>query len=270
MSSKLFMLVRFNVNENSYNESKRLKERYLHFNIAELSKVAATSLGRKDGDVRSVKKLAEGGFNRTFALTMNDGFQVIARLPYPSTQPKRLVVASEVATLDLVRHHGVPAPQIYGYSTDSNNPVGAEYILMEKVKGRSLGDVWFTLSESDRIKVLSGIVENEARLFSIDLPACGSLYYDKDLPCNMGRLPILDVAPGKQLCIGPDVSLKFWYEKRSDLDIHRGPGKTCLTTEMTPPLTSHLFRSNHRRSSFAACNQRNGLASKIWQTSSAF
>ncbi|KAM0717867.1 hypothetical protein Q7P37_006199 [Cladosporium fusiforme] len=217
-----------------YNEHKRLTERHLRFNVAELSKAAAVSIGRKDGDVQSIKKLAEGGFNRTFELTMNDGFQVIARLPYPSTQPKRLAVASEVATLDLVRHHGVPAPQIYGYSTDSNNPVGAEYILMEKVKGRALGDVWFTLSESDRIKVLSGIVENEARLFSIDLPACGSLYYDKDLPCSMGRLPILDVAPGKQLCIGPDVSLKFWYEKRSDLDIHRGPGLTTAEVLSLP------------------------------------
>lgn len=72
---------------------------------------------------------------------MKDGFQLIARLPYPSTQPKRLAVASEVATMALVRSHGIPVPVIYGYSTNINNPVGAEYILMEKVKGKSLGDV---------------------------------------------------------------------------------------------------------------------------------
>ena len=153
----------------SYNESKRLKERYLRFDVAELSKAAASSIGMKSDDVRSINKLAEGGFNRVFEVTMKDGFQIIARLPYPLTQPKRFAVASEVATMDLVRSHGAPAPQIYGYCTNADNPVGAEYILMERAKGKSLGDVWFTLSPKERIKVLSGIAEQEANLFSLDL-----------------------------------------------------------------------------------------------------
>lgn len=156
---------------------------------------------------------------------MKDGFQLIARLPYPSTQPKRLAVASEVATMDLVRGNGVPAPQIYDYSISADNPVSAEYILMEKVKGKSLGDVWFTLSSKDRIKVLSGIVEHEAKLFSISLPGCGSIYYDKDLPAEMGRVQCPGGSKGERLCVGPDASLKFWHETRSALDIARGPCK---------------------------------------------
>jgi aminoglycoside phosphotransferase (APT) family kinase protein len=171
----------------SYNESKRLAEQYLRFDLTELSKAAAASVGRSSDDVRSINKLAEGGFNRTLELTMKDGFQLIARLPYPSTQPKRLAVASEVATMDLVRRHGIPVPVIYGYSTNMDNPIGAEYILMEKVQGKALGDVWFTLSQKDRIKVLSGIVEHEAKLFSLSFPASGSLYFEKDLPHEMGK-----------------------------------------------------------------------------------
>lgn len=84
----------------SWNESKRLRERYQPFNIAELSKAAAESVGRSSNDVQYINKLAEGGFNRIFELTMNDGFQLIARLPYSLTQPKRLAVASEVATMN--------------------------------------------------------------------------------------------------------------------------------------------------------------------------
>jgi hypothetical protein len=125
------------------------------------------------------------------------------------TQPKRLAVASEVATMDLVRSHGLPVPQVYGYATDTDNPVGVEYILMEKSKGKPLGDVWFTLSQNDRIKVLSGIAKHEAKLFSLDLPASGSLYFENDLPPDMGKVPCQAGSSGKRLYIGPDASLKF-------------------------------------------------------------
>jgi hypothetical protein len=172
-------------------------------------------------------KHAEGGFNRVFELTMRDGFQLIARLPYPMTQPKRHAVASEVATMDLVRSHGLPVPQIYGYSTDADKPVGAEHTLMEKSRGKAPCDVWFTLSQKDRIEALSGIVKHEAKLFSLDLPAFGSVYFEDDLPSGLGKVPCQGGSSGKQLCIGPDASLKFWFETRSALDVERGPSKAC-------------------------------------------
>ena len=125
------------------------------------------------------------------------------------TQPKRLAVASEVATMDLVRNHGLPVPQGYGYSTDVDNTVGVEYILMEKSRGKALGDVWLTLSQKDRVKVLSGITKLEAKLFSLKFPASGSLYFEEDLPTRMGKVPCQGGSSGKQLCIGPDASLKF-------------------------------------------------------------
>jgi len=56
--------------------------------------------------------------------------------------PWRLAVASEVATMDFVRAHGIPTPRILGYAIDEN-PVGLEYILMEKLPGRPIGDAWF-------------------------------------------------------------------------------------------------------------------------------
>ena len=47
-----------------------------------------------------ISKLTEGSFNRIFLLTMDDGFEVIAKIPFPLTVPKRLTTESEVATLD--------------------------------------------------------------------------------------------------------------------------------------------------------------------------
>ncbi|KAH0840690.1 hypothetical protein AYO21_00653 [Fonsecaea monophora] len=73
---------------------------------------------------------------------MKDGFEVLARLPYPSTKPCRLAIASEVATLDLVHAAGVPAPKILYYSTDAQNPVEADSLIMEKLRGRPIGDMY--------------------------------------------------------------------------------------------------------------------------------
>ncbi|EME87859.1 uncharacterized protein MYCFIDRAFT_205819 [Pseudocercospora fijiensis CIRAD86] len=164
MDVRLLVSIRFN-------ESRRLAERRPRFSMPALINAAAKSINREQDDVQSIRKLAEGGFNRVFELTLNDGHQIIARLPYPSTQPASLAVASEVATMDFVRSHGVPTPRIHGYALDSNNDVGAEYIVMEKIHAQRLGDVWINLSDKNRLKVLSGIVDLEARLFSIDFPA---------------------------------------------------------------------------------------------------
>ena len=83
--------------------------------------------------------MAEGGFNKVFEITMDDGTAVLARLPFPSTMPRRLAVASEVATIDFVRAHGVPTPRIFGYAINEN-PVGSEYILIEKLTGKPISD----------------------------------------------------------------------------------------------------------------------------------
>lgn len=224
-----------------YNESKRLSERSVRFNIPALLEAAARSVGRTTADVRSFKKLAEGGFNRIFELAMRDGTQVIARLPYPIAQPGRLAVASEVATMDLIRSNGVPVPKVFDYSADATNPVGTEYIFMEKVPGKPLGDAWFTMSEKERMKVLSAIVDCEAKIFAIDLPASGSIFYEKDLLQSMDREPLSSTeSTSRALCIGPDVSLKFWFEDRSALEIQRRP---CMSPFY---YLDHLTHGIHR------------------------
>ncbi|USW56979.1 Putative protein kinase domain, aminoglycoside phosphotransferase [Septoria linicola] len=188
------------------NEKQRLDERYLKFDITALTKAAATSMGRQHEDVQSIKKLAEGGFNRVFEVTMRDGFQLIARLPYPVTQPKSFPIASEAATMAHVRKHGVPTPAVYAYSHSQDNPVGAEYMMMEKIHGRCLGDIWYDLSDKERVKLLGEIVDREVKLFGISLPACGSIYHADDLPSQLNRVSMSSEA--ENLCIGPDVSLK--------------------------------------------------------------
>jgi len=151
---------------------------------------------------------------------MEDGTSILARLPYPSTLPRRLAMASEVATMDFVRGHGILAPRVLGYNVDEN-PVGSEYMIMEKLSGRPIGDSWFELSEEQRLQVLHDIVQLESKLFNIHLPASGSIYYAQDLDSNTAKVNV----PGSsgKFCIGPYAGLRWWFEKRSELKLDRGP-----------------------------------------------
>lgn len=162
---------------------------------------------------------------------MKDGSEVLARLPYPSTKPNQLALASEVATLDLVRANGVRVPRVLCYSTDAENIVGAEFMIMEKLPGRPIVDSWFDLSEDQRLKITSEVVQTEVKLSKIDLPAYGSIYYERDLPAEIARTAIAPTSDSKGLCIGPYVSLRWWYRERGSIRIDRGPRKSSFSLE---------------------------------------
>jgi len=69
--------------------------------MAELAQTAAQSIGASL--CVEIEKLPEGNFNKTFILTMNNGKQVIAKVPNPNAGHAHFTTASEVATMDFVR-----------------------------------------------------------------------------------------------------------------------------------------------------------------------
>ncbi|KAI4690443.1 hypothetical protein J4E81_007597 [Alternaria sp. BMP 2799] len=127
--------------------------------------------------------------------------------------------------MDFLRLHGIPVPKVYSYSATSDNAAGTEYIFMEFIRGTNLGDIWFDLPEKARIAVVAKLVELESKLFALEFPASGSLYYTKDLPAEFGRVesPIVKSAGEGDFCIGPDTRLRMWHGRRGDVQIHRGP-----------------------------------------------
>ncbi|PYH97880.1 phosphotransferase [Aspergillus ellipticus CBS 707.79] len=212
-----------------YNDALRHHERGRVFNVPELRRLAAFSIHQKEEDVVGFEKLAEGGFNRSFLVTMQDKLRFVARIPYPVTQPKSLVIASEVATMDFLRSHGIPVPKVYRYSASADNPAGTEYIFMELVQGQNLGDIRFDLSERQRAKLVANLVQLKSRLFKLRFPASGSLYCCSDLPeSNKVIFPSSVLANEGRFCIGPDTSLGLWYGRRLNLHVERGPYPDCL------------------------------------------
>ncbi|KAI2699389.1 hypothetical protein CBS147332_8275 [Penicillium roqueforti] len=85
-----------------YNDRLKNRERRRVFNVSGLKRLTAIAIQQNGDDAVGFLKLAEGGFNRNFLITMRDGFRFVARIPYPVTKPKSLVVASEVYSADLV------------------------------------------------------------------------------------------------------------------------------------------------------------------------
>ena len=205
-----------------------LKERHVEFNVKALQNAAEISVSNKHGKAVSIRKLAEGGFNRVFIIQMQDEFELIAKIPYHVPGPKYFATASEAATLTFLKSQDIPVPEVYGYSVTADNPVGAEYILMEKVAGVCLATKWEHLQDLDIRRLANSFVEIETKLFKIHFGATGSLYFKKDIAPNL-QVPLHTgehTLEEDQFCIGPIADYMFWFGRRMELQANRGPWKS--------------------------------------------
>ncbi|RMD41469.1 hypothetical protein DV735_g3650, partial [Chaetothyriales sp. CBS 134920] len=125
--------------------------------------------------------------------------------------------------MEYLRLNGIPVPKVYGWSSTVSNPVGAEYIILEKVEGAPLGDVWFSLDFNARYKVVEQIVKLERKLFSLELPASGSIYFPKDLLEAERERSVRFQTHGVEFCIGPMAHYSWWDKGRDLLECDRGP-----------------------------------------------
>jgi hypothetical protein len=55
-------------------------------------------------------KLAKGSFNKIFKLSMDNGLNIITRIPHPIIGPKYYIIASEVIMMEFIgtpNHHPI-------------------------------------------------------------------------------------------------------------------------------------------------------------------
>lgn len=78
-----------------------MSQRHVQFNVNELARCAAQAAGA----ARCVKieKYPDGMYNKSMLLTMDNGTQVVAKVPNPNAGLPHFTTASEVATMDFVR-----------------------------------------------------------------------------------------------------------------------------------------------------------------------
>jgi hypothetical protein len=81
-------------------EDENLRKREIVFDMNELAKVAADSVGA--ARCVDVRKFTDGMFNKAFLMLMDDGQEVVAKVPNPNAGRAHYTTASEVATMDFV------------------------------------------------------------------------------------------------------------------------------------------------------------------------
>ncbi|KAL4787341.1 hypothetical protein BJX76DRAFT_363661 [Aspergillus varians] len=191
--------------------------RHIEFDMNELVKCAAESIGLAPTQCARIDKFPDGMFNKTFLFTMQDGTQVVGKVPNPNAGRAHYTTASEVATMDFVRNTlHTPVPKILTWSSKAGeSPVRAEYIIMEKVAGVQLHEVWPKMDIKERfelVKTISGLY------YSVDIDGsdrCGLVKGDGS------------VDQDHQFTVGPSTGRKFLDDGRIALDFDRGPWNTA-------------------------------------------
>lgn len=156
------------------------------------------------------------------------------RVPTPIAGLPRYTTASEVATINFLRNVlELPVPKILSYSASPDNPVGAEYIIMERVQGESLSSKWLSLTTDEVKHIMTQLTEMEQKVFSFRFPAYGSLYHKRDVLED----PHISLQV-EDFCIGPVARRQFWRGERHQMELDRGP---CELRFATLPAVQHVM-----------------------------
>jgi hypothetical protein len=100
-------------------EKENYQKREIRFDLNRLACVAADSVGA--GQCIFIKKYPDGMFNKAFLMTMDNGREVVAKVPNPNAGVPHFTTASEVATMDFVR---LPSNSYNAYITYVTNLEG--------------------------------------------------------------------------------------------------------------------------------------------------
>ncbi|KAF2475119.1 phosphotransferase enzyme family protein [Lindgomyces ingoldianus] len=214
-------------------EAAQVVCRRVHFDMNELAKTAALSMSARR--CIDVEKCPDRLYNKAFIFTLEDGRQIVGKVPNPIAGLPHFTTASEVATLDFLRNvlH-LPVPQVYAWSSRSDStPVGAEYILMEKIQGVPLREKWQHLAPRDKVKLFFQIDRYQQKWTSTRFPKIGSLYYRRDLlspPPDDYLFQNNQMEPisMSEFAVGPAVGREWVEHGRQSLVCDRGPFRRAV------------------------------------------
>ena len=161
----------------------------------------------------AVTFFSEGALNKLYAISSSDdGGDNFGppRYIFRATSPVEpfYKTASEVATLSYIREHTtIPVPSVVAYSSTAENELGCEWILMEKVPGVALTNVWSDIGLETKSRVIKSIVGFVRQLRDIQrcFPAIGNLYFREDIDASNTGVRVVPTEDEKYV-VGPIVT----------------------------------------------------------------
>ncbi|KJX96292.1 phosphotransferase enzyme family protein [Zymoseptoria brevis] len=213
------------------NEQHELAQRHRTFNVGELARHAARAV--KANRCLAIKKRPDGMYNRVLLLSMDNGKEVVAKIPNPNAGQPHFTTASEVATMKFAREVlRTPLPEVYAWSSRAQETlVGAEFILMEKVNGVELERFLPGMRIQDRLEVVKTIAEYHKSWASVSFEQFGSLYFAEDVgTLRLPPLAYLDQEGRKvsdpRFVVGPSTGREMFDDGRAGIEFDRGPWKS--------------------------------------------
>jgi hypothetical protein len=125
------------------------------------------------------------------------------------------------------RHTSIPIPEVFAWSSDTSNPVGAEYIIMENAPGIQLFKVWDTMNDRAKLALIKQLTNFESQLSSIQFPAYGGLYLSEssNIPHDKRTILPSDIDPSGSYFVGPSSDRSWMVDGTGSInyDINSGP-----------------------------------------------
>ncbi|GJE96623.1 kinase-like protein [Phanerochaete sordida] len=137
--------------------------------------------------------LGIGAFARTFKYSLEDGKELVARVTLPVRETVK--TEAEVATMDSIRARTrIPIPRVYLFCSSQNNPVRAEWIVMEFMRGIQFGKCLGDLTVEQQKITAEDMASVMAQTFSLTATHCGSMLFDYTLRNNQRAVRYTDRA----------------------------------------------------------------------------
>ncbi|KXH68561.1 hypothetical protein CSAL01_02218 [Colletotrichum salicis] len=122
----------------------------------------------------SIEFLADGTFNKLYVVE-SAGQEIVVRVTLP-IEP-RLKTLSEIATLGWDRQNtSLTVPDILAYTADRAYLIGFEWIIVNKVPGEPLADVWKEIPYSAKEQLVRRIALFFSETFEHQMRAIGNIF----------------------------------------------------------------------------------------------
>lgn len=130
---------------------------------------------------------------------------------------------SEIATLVYVRRHTtIPVPNPVAWNSSSNNALGYEWSLLEKIEGVELSSVWGKMPWEAKVKLAHDLAGICAQLWKQRLDKIGSLVFGDRYQIVAGQRLVQDALPDT-ITVGKMVTPCFFAGRRIHVPADRGP-----------------------------------------------
>lgn len=116
----------------------------------------------------------------------------------------------------------IPVPRVFSWSPDNSNPVGAEYIVMEKAIRFPLLERWGKMTEIENLELIKHLTQLEAQLSAIGFPAYGGLYLSADADRLERQDLDGDVDKQHLFCVGPSLDRSFDVDTGANIPTEEG------------------------------------------------